>query len=268
MRIAHAIVTGGSSGIGLALTRRLAARGVRVSVLALDDAAMQALHDLAAELGTLHLEAVDVADREAVNAAVGRCLEVHGPVDLLVTSAGVTRPGHFLDLEDEEFERQLAVNYLGTLWAVRAVAAGMVERRRGSIVAVSSFAGLVGVFGYTAYAPSKFAVRGLIETLRCELAPHGVHVAAVYPTDVDTPMLAGEQPLKPAQTRALSGTAATLTPDAVADAILRGVARGEHRIFCDRSSWWLDRVAAVLPGLTRRIVDRTVAGAGGADGLP
>lgn len=268
MPIAHAIVTGGSSGIGLALTRRLAARGVRVSVLALDDPALQALQALAAEPGALHLEAVDVTDRAAVGVAVRRCLDVHGPVDLLVTSAGVTRPGHFLDLPDEEFERQLAVNYLGTLWAVRAVTPGMVERRRGSIVAVSSFAGLMGVFGYTAYAPSKFAVRGLVETLHTELAPHGIHVAGVYPTDVDTPMLAGEQPLKPAETRALSGSAATLSPDAVADAILRGVARGEHRILCDRPSWWLDRLVAVLPGLARRIVDRTVASARGGDGLP
>lgn len=127
---------------------------------------------------------------------------------------------------------------------------------------VASFAGLLGVYGYTAYAPTKFAVRGLAETLRSELAPHGIHVGAVYPTDVDTPMLAGEEPLKPPETRVLSGSAATLSAEQVADAILRGVARRRSRILCDRRSALLAAVAGVAPGMTSRIVDRLVARAG------
>jgi 3-dehydrosphinganine reductase len=260
LRDGHALVTGGTSGIGLALVHRLVAGGARVSVLALDD------DDLARLRATpppgrhpLHLAPVDVRDRDAVEEAVGGCLVAHGTPELVVTSAGVARPGRFLELPHDEFERQLHVNYLGTLWTVRAAAPAMVAQGRGAIAMLSSFAGWLGVYGYGAYAPSKYAVRGLAETLRCELKPAGVHVAAVFPTDVDTPQLAGEEPHKPPETRALSSSAALQTPGQVADAILRGVARGRPRVFCDRRSALLARVAATAPGVAERIVDRTIA---------
>ena len=135
----------------------------------------------------------------------------------------------------------------------------MIERKAGSIVAVSSFAGLIGVFGYGAYCPSKFAVRGLCETLRAELKPHGIHVAGVYPTDVDTPMLAGELPLQPPETRAVSGTVKPMSAESVADAILAGIATGRSRIYPGRTTKLLARVTAIAPGIADRIVDRAVA---------
>ena len=92
----------------------------------------------------------------------------------------------------------------------------MIERRRGSIVGVSSAAGLVGVFGYTAYAPTKFAVRGFLETLRGELAPYGIHVGCSFPPDTDTPQLADENRYKPKETKAISGTIKPLSAERVA----------------------------------------------------
>src|SRR6266545_4385513 len=83
-----------------------------------------------------------------------------GPCDVLITSAGQARPGRFLELGDEVFRRMIEVDYFGTLYAVRAVAPEMVRRRTGSIVAISSAAGLLGIYGYSAYGPAKFAVRG------------------------------------------------------------------------------------------------------------
>jgi 3-dehydrosphinganine reductase len=258
--VTHAIVTGGSSGIGLALVRRLTAAGHRVSILALDDDDLARLRD-GPPPGEhpVRVEAVDVADREQVEGAIARVSGEQGPCGLLVTCAGIVRPGRFLALDADEFERHLAVNYLGTLWAVRAVAPTMIARRSGSIAMVASFAGVLGVYGYSAYAPSKYAVRGLAETLRTELKPHGVHVACVFPTDVDTPGLAAEEPFKPPELRALSGTAATQSPDQVAAAILAGVARRRAWILGDRSSTVLARVAGAAPGIARRIVDHTVA---------
>jgi 3-dehydrosphinganine reductase len=254
----HAIVTGGSSGIGLALVRRLAARGDRVSVLALDDADLAALA-AAPPSAAVRTAGVDVSDRDAVTAAVVAAQQAHGPCDLLVTSAGIVTPGRFWELPDTEFTRHMAVNYFGTLWPVRAVVPSMVQRRAGSIVMISSFAGLLGVYGYGAYSPTKFAVRGLAETLRMELKPHGVHVAAVYPSDVDTPMLAAENELKPPETAAVSGTAKLQTPEQVVDAILRGVRRRRTTILCDRSSALQAELAGAAPWAARLVTDRAVA---------
>ena len=115
------------------------------------------------------------------------------------------------------------VNYFGMVNVVRAVVPSMIERRRGSIVGVSSAAGLVGVFGYSAYTPTKFAVRGFLETLRAELAPYGIHVGCSFPPDTDTPQLADEEQYKPKETKAISGTIKPLSAERVAANILDGI---------------------------------------------
>jgi len=102
------------------------------------------------------------------------------------------------------FRDQMDVDYFGTLHAIRAVVPSMIERRRGHLVTVSSTAGLIGVYGYSAYAPAKFAVRGLTETLRAELAPHGIVVSCVYPPDTRTPGFDAENALKPPETERIS----------------------------------------------------------------
>jgi 3-dehydrosphinganine reductase len=123
-----------------------------VSVIALDDADFAALADDPPP--GAHLTAADVGDRRQAEAAVAASAETHGPCDILITSAGVAMPGYFNGLSAEEFERHMRINYLGTLWCVRAVALPMIEQGSGPIVAISSTAGLLGVFGYGAYAPS------------------------------------------------------------------------------------------------------------------
>lgn len=252
----HALVTGGSSGIGLALVRRLRELGARVSVVALPDGDLERLRDEHPDVLCL---GADVGDRDLAHAAVADAVTALGPCDLLVTSAGVVRPGYFGELADEEFERQMRVNYFGTLWAIRAVVPSMVERRRGSIVALASFGGLMGVFGYGAYAPSKYAVRGLCETLRLELAPHGVHVAGVYPTDVDTPMLAHELPLHPPEEDAMQGTVKPVAPDVVVDAIVDGLRRRRTRIYPGRRAAVLAHLVTASPELATWYADRAIA---------
>jgi 3-dehydrosphinganine reductase len=139
----------------------------------------------------------------------------------------------------------------------------MAERRQGAVVAISSAAGLLGVFGYSAYGPTKYAVRGLCDVLRTELRPHGIYVGCVFPTDVDTPQFAGEQPYLPAETRAISGTVKPISADVVADAILRGIGKQRANIFTDRTTTVLDRLVRMAPGLTQRWLDRRVASVAG-----
>ncbi len=113
----------------------------------------------------------------------------HGPIDLLVNSAGAALPGYFDDLTIEDFSQQLEINYLGTVRVIKAVLPSMKARGKGWIANVSSLAGVKGVFGYTAYCGSKFAVTGFSERFRSELYRYGIGVSVLCPPDTRTPGL-------------------------------------------------------------------------------
>ncbi len=256
----HAVVTGGSSGIGAALVALLVGRGANVSVVALDDDDLRSVEtDRPGATGSVQICGADVGDEDQVRSAIALAVDRFGPCDLLVTSAGISRPGRFLEMPDGEFERHMRVNYFGTLYAIRAVAPSMIERRSGRIVAISSAAALLGVYGYAAYGSTKHAVRGLCDVLRTELRPHGVYVGCAFPTDVDTPQFAGEQPFLPEETKAIAGSVHPRSADDVAAAILRGVDRRRANIFTDPTTRFLDRLVRMAPGFTQRWLDAKVA---------
>lgn len=263
MRDRHVLITGGSSGIGLALARQAAAAGARVTLLARDPvklaAAAASVRAQAPQTPAAFAVVADVADEAAVLAAVHTAEGTHGPVDVLIASAGVARPGYFAELPVDVFRRAMDVNYFGTLHAIKAVTPGMVARRRGRVVIISSGAGLVGLFGYTAYAPSKFALRGLAESLRAELKPSGVGVTIVYPPDTDTPQLAEENLTKPAETRALTAAAGLWSADAVARVTLAGIRRDKFSITPGAQLTALSWFHSLIAPLLRRSFDRTAA---------
>lgn len=258
---AHVVITGGSSGIGEALAHAAARRGAALTLIARGPerlAAVAAEAGATSGSGTVDARPCDVSDREAVRATFAAATAERGPVDVLITSAGITLPGRFLEAEDQTFRDMVEVDYFGTLWPVREVAPSMVDRGRGSIVGVASAAALVGVYGYTAYGAAKFAVRGLFEALRTELAPHGVHVGCAFPPDVDTPMLAAENLVKPAETRAIAGAIKPLSAAQVAAAIVRGIEHRQAEIYADVQTRALARTVATAPGAYRRLFDRRV----------
>jgi 3-dehydrosphinganine reductase len=266
---AHVLVTGGSSGIGLAFVRRALDLGARVSVVAQKDEHFdEADAELRARDAAHLLQAADVADQSQVDAAVARATESFGPCDVLLTCAGIAHPGYFASLDDEIFRRTMEVDYFGTLYAMRAVVPTMMERRSGSVVGISSAAGLVGIFGYTPYTPPKFAVRGLLESLRCELAPYGVHVGCVCPPDTRTPQLEYENRFKPAETRAISGQIKPISADRVAAGIVRGIERRDFLIMVDWQTRLLARTAGLLQGTYFGSFDRRVRKAQAAGAAP
>jgi 2-hydroxycyclohexanecarboxyl-CoA dehydrogenase len=184
-----AVVTGGASGIGLGIARRLAADGHRVAVLDRDgSAAKAAAQDIHTEGTTTLAVEADVADRRAVTGAFERVRAELGPVDILVTSAGVESFDPLLDIGSEKWDRILAVNLTGTFSCVQAAVPDMISAGRGRIVTISSTGAQTGGPNIAHYAASKGGVEALTRALATELAQHRITANAIAPSIIDTPM--------------------------------------------------------------------------------
>jgi 3-dehydrosphinganine reductase len=230
-----ALITGGSSGIGLSAARMLSARGAHVWLMARDrgrlEAALEQVQAASANSRQKHgVFPADVSVYEQADSAVQHVSQCAGFPNLLINCAGATHPGYFQELDLHIFRSMMEINYFGTVNMAKAVVPGMIQRRSGHIVNVASMAGILGIFGYTAYSASKFAVRGFSDVLRAEMKPLGVRVSIVYPSDTDTPQLAYEKRFKPYETEYISSGASMLSPDDVAHYLLRGVARNRYII--------------------------------------
>jgi 3-dehydrosphinganine reductase len=247
------LITGGSSGIGLALARQLAARGAGVWLTARDSAKLEsACRELTAAADpsqTFGFTPADVAVDAQAGAAVEKAARELGALDFVFNSAGVTHPGYFPDLPADIFRQMMDINYFGTLNICRAVVPEMIRRRKGHIINISSLVGLIATFGYSAYGASKWAVRGLTDTLRYELKPHGVRVSIAFPPDTDTPQLAFEEPIKPFETKVLASTSTVFPAETVARDILRGVEKNRYILltgFEPKLFYWLTNLAGPL----------------------
>jgi NAD(P)-dependent dehydrogenase (short-subunit alcohol dehydrogenase family) len=183
----HALVTGGSRGIGLSIAAALVDAGATVTVLGREQAT---LDRVVAEKRAHGAVAADVTDAAALASAVARAVEARGPIDLLVANAGGALAAPFHKSDAALFRRMFDVNLVGVVNAVQAVLGGMTERGFGRIVAVSSVAGLKGYPYVTAYCAAKHAVVGLVRALAAETAAKGVTVNAVCPGYTDTDIVA------------------------------------------------------------------------------
>ena len=193
-----AMVTGGSSGIGLAIARRLSAEGASVAVFDFDAKAFAVLR---AEFGAGHrFLSVDVTDEAQMNAAVTALVAEWGGVDVLVNSAGITgisaRKTHEITFAD--FERVVRVNLFGSFLAAKAVLPGMVARRYGRILHIASIAGKDGNPGMVSYSSSKAAVIGMTKSQGKEYAESGVTINALAPAVIQTPLV---DPCLPSKSR-------------------------------------------------------------------
>ena len=259
MNSKHVIITGGSSGIGLAIAKILANAGWKITLIARDKERLnQAISSLeAAEDHTLSI-ATDVTDQSGLKQSIQKSIETFGTPDLLITSAGIAHPGHFHELDADVFEQAMSINYFGTLNAIQAAAPAMRKAGRGNIVMISSGAALVGVYGYSAYSPSKFAVRGLAEVLRGEFKPDGVNVSIVYPPDTETPQLEQENKTKPAETFAISGNAKTWQASDVAKVILKGIEKNKFSITPGLEMSALAKIGSLINPLLQRYFDHLI----------
>jgi 3-dehydrosphinganine reductase len=251
------LITGGSSGIGLAFAQHVAKEGATPILVArraseLEKAKREVLATApGARVETLSL---DVSQKDDVLKRVTELAEKER-IDVLVNNAGVVLPGRFLELDLEEFRRMMDVNYFGAVYMCRAVLPSMVERRSGYVLNVSSLAGVIGIYGYTPYAASKFALAGFSQALRAEMWPHGVGVSVCLPPDTDTPQLAFEDQYKPAETKAIAGTVKALSAREVAEAMAHGIEKGRFEIYPDAGSRLTAFAHGVVPGVVRWFCD-------------
>jgi 3-dehydrosphinganine reductase len=229
-----AYITGGSSGIGLAIARELMSRGATVVLIAKNRerllSAREGLQSLTSkEHQAVHLVPVDVSKMDQVRDALSKTADTYGAPDILVNSAGIAYPNYFQEIEYEKLVEVITINLIGT-WNVIRVLEPFMGNRGGNIVNISSIAGFLGIFGYTDFSASKFGVIGLSEALRAELKRYGISVSVLCPPDTETPQLARENKTKPAETKALSGKAKPMSAEAVAKACIRGMEKGRFMI--------------------------------------
>ena len=185
-----AIVTGGGSGIGLAISRRLAADGAAVAIFDRDgESARAAAAGIVADGGRAIGVTVDVSDRAQVDAGVAEVREALGAATILVNNAGISPFEKFLEIERESLERVLAVNVIGVFDCCQAVAPDMIEARWGRIVNIASSSAQTGSVLQVHYSASKGAVIALTRSLALALGSKGVTVNAIPPSLIDTPPL-------------------------------------------------------------------------------
>ncbi|ADB53954.1 SDR family NAD(P)-dependent oxidoreductase [Conexibacter woesei] len=251
----RALVTGASRGIGRALAQRLAARGARLGLLARSETELEQLTAaLPAAAAGPHLALpCDVGVREQVESAVARFAAEAGRLDLAIANAGVAHYGPFGELEPELVERMTRINWLGTVWTVRAALEPMLAAGRGHVVIVSSGAGQRAFPDAAVYGATKAAQRAFGEALRHELAGTGVSLTVAYPGEIATSLHDHEKARMPAW---YHGGDRAASPDGLADAVLDAVQRDRRAVAYPRAVGLLGIAHGVSPRLADAVLRR------------
>lgn len=271
------VITGGSSGLGLALAQALVARGDAVALLARDARKLEkAAAGLRAAMpgAVVHTAAADVQDADALSLTFVALAKTLGGIDVLVNSAGIMREGYFETLPITDHREVMDINYFGTLNAIKAalphlkqaahprmekVAQPRLKKaEQPHIVNIASIAGLTGAFGYTAYCAAKHALVGLSEALRYELGPQGITVQLACPGEFDSPLVDALDKTRTPENREHTLTIPKVAVDVIVQSVLRGMDGHGFRIIpgtlAKLSAFGLQH----FPGITRAVGDARV----------
>ncbi len=247
-----AVITGAAGGIGRAIAESLARRGCNLALADIDAKGLEVTaRTLAASGVRVSTHRLDVSDAEAIAALPAQVLASHPGVDLLFNNAGVALGGSFEDVSERDFDWLLSINLQGVVRMTRAFLPLLRRSDDARLVNLSSLFGLIAPPGQTAYAASKFAVRGFSESLRHELAGSSVGVTVVHPGGVNTAIArnarihANASPQEIERSRVLFQRALTMPPQVAGEIIVRAVERRRARILVGRDA----RIAATLERL-------------------
>jgi 3-dehydrosphinganine reductase len=260
-------ITGGSSGIGLEMAVQLAALGSGVILFARDRKKLEEALGLleakrkhaAQKFGFL---CMDVRDESKVPGVINQAVTEYGVPDVVVNSAGIGHADYFENTGFDTFDSVMKINLYGTRNVIAAVLPYMKERG-GSIAIVSSIAGLLGMFGYTAYGTSKFALVGFAEALRPDLKRYNIRLTLACPPETNTPLVQHEGKTIPPEARAVKNLAGLLEPDYVARKIIRGIGRRKYLVIPGFMAKTLYFLQCYMPGwIVRLSADLTSGRAG------
>jgi NAD(P)-dependent dehydrogenase (short-subunit alcohol dehydrogenase family) len=260
-----AVVTGAGSGIGRAIALSLAARGCHLALADIDGAGLAQTRGMVLKHGiTVSAHALDVADPKAVAALPKAVAEAHAGMDLLFNNAGVAVGGTFEEVSEADFQWLFNINFWGVVGMTRAFLPALRRSDEARIVNISSLFGLISPPGQTAYAASKFAVRGFSNALRFELEGSTVGVTVVHPGGVATSIAKSSR--KPA-TKSAAEIAAAVTriekllrmpPEDAGEIIVRGVAKGKARILVGADAKIASIIERLMPVSYWNLIGRGV----------
>nr|XP_031836713.1 3-ketodihydrosphingosine reductase [Nomia melanderi]XP_031836714.1 3-ketodihydrosphingosine reductase [Nomia melanderi]XP_031836715.1 3-ketodihydrosphingosine reductase [Nomia melanderi] len=229
----HVVVTGGSSGIGKCVAIIAARHGAHVTIIARDiqklEAAKNEIIHACKDRDVQKVEylSLDIGeDYEVVEKALNDLERNMGPIYMLVNCAGTAICGKIEDTTVSDLKKMININFLGSYYCIKAVVQRMKATQEGIIVLTSSLASLMGIFGYSAYCSTKFAVRGLAESISMELKPYNISTTLCLPPDTDTPGFAIENLTKPLETKLISETSALVSPEVVANKLFQDALDG------------------------------------------
>jgi 3alpha(or 20beta)-hydroxysteroid dehydrogenase len=185
-----ALITGGARGMGASEAQLFLDEGAKVVITdILDEVGQETARRLSPDGSRCIFYRHDVTNESEWESVVADAIGAFGQIDVLVNNAGIFEQGSILDTSLKNFERTMDINVTGVFLGMKTVAPHMVQRKQGSIINISSVAGLNGTPGFVAYGASKWAVRGMTKGVAKELAPFGVRVNSIHPGIIDTPML-------------------------------------------------------------------------------
>ncbi|KQC08264.1 MAG: hypothetical protein APR62_05010 [Smithella sp. SDB] len=250
----HVYITGGSSGIGLEIARKLFSYGANLTIIARNSAKLEDARQDIEKFKVFPQQfirclSVDVANNNELSCVISQEIKESEAPDILINSAGIIACDYLGNISYETFDAVMKINLYGTR---NMIAQALPAMKQGShIVIISSMAGLVGMCGYTAYGTSKFALVGLAECLRGELKQKGIYLTVVCPPEIDTPMLLDEMKTMPYESRILKNMAGQLKLESVVTNILRNVARKKFMVMPGLRAKWLWLTQRFTPSLFR-----------------
>jgi short-subunit dehydrogenase len=250
-----AAITGAGSGIGRALALGLAAHGMELALSDYDaEGLAETVRLLATTRSTVSTHVVDVSDESAVQEWSAEVVRTHGRVTVCINNAGVAIYGTLTELQTSEIAWLMGINFWGVVYGTKAFLPTLLLQPRASLVKISSVFGLYGPPNNSAYAASKFAVRGFTEALRGELAHTNMHVCTVHPGGIKTAIAKRSRIARLADPkiaeRAIAqfdAQALRTTPEVAATTIIRGIVRERERILIGPDARLVDLVTRLLP---------------------